>query len=472
MSSSAGDPPNVVWITLDSIRQDRTTLGGHERNTTPNLESIADRPTGVSFDECIAAGNWSLPSAASILTGTFPEHHRTGFETDRLPDHVNTVAERLRDAGYHTIGISANHYFSEATGLDRGFDEFTHVNPADFFTQAGLGTTLKFLCNLRSHSGGFSATKTKHRPDYVINEMVKDELTARVDDEQSFFLTAHYHGAHVPYYPPPTRQDRFADSTSVDVGAASETAFHHTADLHRAMAAADAFDEDDWEALDVMYDTLVAYCDDLMGDLFKHMESLDLDDTIFVVTADHGDLLGEYDLLGHKFVLHDGLVRVPAVVHGTDVLCDVDQDLVQHQDLIMTLVAFAGGETDGMQGRDLRTEEREYAISQRGPGVEDGLDEIREYDENYEAPQVQHGVLTALRTSEYKFQQSDEGAKLFALPDEQTDVSEQQSAKANRFDDVLAKRRAAIAGPSVDDQDAEFTDEMKDQLADLGYLTD
>lgn len=470
--STAAAPPNIIWITLDSIRYDHTTLGGHKRATTPNMKRIADQPSGVSFSSCIAAANWSLPSAASIHTGTFPEQHRTGYGTKKLPQGVDTVAERLQEVGYRTVGVSANHYFSESTGLTRGFETFKQINPSELFKEVSPLTLLRFLGNLRSHSGGLSTDKTKHRPDFFVNEVVKKQLSARSKAEEPFFLSAHYHGAHLPYYPPPAWHDRFSSDLVESPQTASERAFEHTADLHRGIANVSEFDERDWNALNVMYDTLVAYSDSLVGDLFDHLEALDLDNTVFVVTADHGDLLGECGLLGHKFVLHDGLVHVPAVVHGLDSVADKHDDLVQHIDIIRTLVECAGGDTTNFDGVDLRNGQRTAALSQRAADIQGPLSAIKEHDPSFDTEYFHDAALSSLRTHEFKYQQSAEGDMLFELPDEQSDVSMSYPDRKEELETELQRRLNRIDSQNVNQEEAEFSDDIKDQLSDLGYLVE
>ena len=463
--------PNVVWITLDSVRHDRTTVGGHGRPTTPNLQAIADRDAGRAFAHCIAAGNWSLPSTASIHTGTYPEHHRAGFQTEQLPDHVRTIPELLGDVGYRTVGVSANHYFSEATGLDRGFDVFKQIQPGAFVAEVGVLPTARFLLGLRSHSGGFTATKNKHRPDYLVNRAVESQLVSLADGDEPFFLSAHYHGAHVPYYPPPAVRDRFEDDIDGGAKRAAETAYRLTDDVHESIARADQFDAADWDAIRVMYDTIVAYCDRLVGDLFDRFESLGLENTVVVVTADHGDLLGEYDLLSHKFVLHDGLVRVPLVVHDPTGLFDAAGDLVQHVDLVTTLVGAAGGETDSLQGYDLREGTRDYAFSQRGP-VEEGLSRVEDHDPAFDDSVVHRGTVTAVRTESFKYRRSDGRAELFELPDESTDVSDRHPDRVTELDDVLTRWHDRIEGPEIREEAAEFSEDAKERLTELGYLVE
>jgi len=117
-------PPNVCWITLDSVRSDHTTLDGYERETTPTLARLAAEDDGYGFPDCFAHSKDTQQSSGALLTGYLPTATTLGVEGNHLPEEVRTVAERFRDAGYATACLSRNSYVSSETGLDRGFDRF------------------------------------------------------------------------------------------------------------------------------------------------------------------------------------------------------------------------------------------------------------------------------------------------------------------------------------------------------------
>lgn len=470
MADSNG--PNVVWVTLDSVRQDHTTVGGYERDTTPNLQRLASSDQGEAFDHCIATDKWSLSSTASMFTGTYPAFHRTGYDTDILPESVDTVAERFAAEGWTTCGLSVNQFFDEATGLDRGFDRFTTIDPTNFVRAAGPKNALKYVLNLRRHSAGFALDKQKHRPDYLLQEVAKDRLSKLAGSDSPFLLALHYHGAHIPYYPPLPYQEAFADELDVAPRRAADIAFEHTRDVHRGIGRAGSFDDRDWTTIVTMYDSLVKYSDALVGDLFDHAQGLDLGETVFVVTADHGDLLGEHGLLGHQLVLHDALVHVPMVVHGLDELVGKGDELVQHPDVVRTLAEVAGVTTKGFQGIDFRTESRKFAVSQRGAGGGKALAEIEEHDPDFDRDPFFESEVVALRTREFKYQRSGDDHELFELPDETTDVSDEHSERVERFDERLVEWLDAHAVDERRSADAEFDDATKQRLIDLGYLVE
>ena len=465
--------PNIVWITLDSIRADHTTVDGYERDTTPHLRRIASRPGGEAFTQCITHAMWSLPSIASILTGTYPSRHGTGLHNEVLPSEVRTVPELLSERGWHTSGISVNEYLGEATGLNRGFDTFTRVSPSNLLSTAGPRVLAKFARNVRRHSAGFTTDVRKHNGNFVLNEIVKRELSDLADGEEPFFLYAHYRGAHHPYYPPLAFQDGFTDTIGMSTRAASEFALERTSDVYEEIANGCAYSATEWEAIEAMYDASIRHCDLLMGDLFEHLRSLDPENTVLVITSDHGDLLGEYDLLSHKLVLHDALVRVPLVVHGFDGLLGHGDELLQHVDVLQTILSTADVPTDSLHGFDLRSEDRAFAVSQRGQGTyERTIQAVKQYRPDFDTERFHAGLLTALRTPEFKYLRSSDRSELFELPDERTDVADRRSESVSTFDAQLEEWMDEHGRKIETDAKAEHSDATKRRLRDLGYVVD
>ena len=462
---------NVVWITIDSIRGDRTSIGGHTRETTPTLARIGDRPDGVATT-CISHGIWSLPSVASILSGTYPSHHGTGLHNEVLPSEIQTVSERFSKAGFHTVGLSTNPYFSSNTGLDRGFNEFDSFSIQSLFSEVRPVKWLSFLRNLRTYSAGFSTTKRKHSPDFLFNEVVKRRVSELATSEQPFFLCAHYHGIHHPYYPSPAFRDRFSSSLSLSPDDAADIAFQRTENPYREIATGCSYSEEEWDAIRNMYDSLLFQVDSLLDRLLTHIDDLGIDDeTIVVITSDHGDLLGEYDLLSHKLVLHDALISVPLVVLGSEHLKEIDDQLVQHIDVLQTLMDELDVPTDGMHGVTLSEESREFTISQRGEQTKQKtLDRVHDFNPEFDHEHVCSGLTTALRTRSWKYIRGDERTTLYELPDEETDRLNEYPDRADEFDARLTEWIEEYGQPLYSEERSAFSSTVQDRLADLGYV--
>ena len=458
--------PNVVWITLDSVRADHTNLNGYERETTPFLRGLADDAAGTAFRQCFAHSKSTHPSSGAILTGTPPTHNTVGVSGEKLPEAVPSVAERLGAAGYRTACISRNSYVSAATGLDRGFDRFQWLSSSTMH-QLHPVTLLKYFANIRSHSAGLALDTAKHASPYLMNDTAKRWLSDFEAEPDPFFLYVHYNEPHRPYYPPNSHLERFTDEIAMSADEAAEFAIEFHYNLDEMIANGCNLTDDEWEAIFALYDAEIAYTDHMVGRLVDHVRSLDVGETIFVVTADHGELFGEHGLLAHSYVLDAAVTHVPMAVHGLGDLAAGPDDIVQHADVMRTVVERAGGDTEGMVGTDLRAESPPFAVSQRGPV---DFDDLLSYNPEFDADRFHRPTLTALRTDRFVYQRSDEGADLFERPDETTDVSDRYPAVVSELDETLSAWLAENGRPADEGRTGDFSPSKKRQLEDLGYL--
>lgn len=457
--------PNVVWITLDSVRADHTTLAGYERNTTPCLQDIADRPGGAYYPNCIAHARYTLPSTASILTGVTPSRHRMGFERKTASPSLPSVPELFSTQGYRTDCVSVNDFISEETGLDRGFDQFDLLEPRTIHHTAGITTLLKFLIGIRHHSAGFQTDLRKHATAWLLTAILKRRLRAHGNSADPVFLYAHYNETHMPYYPPLSYIDEYTDETSLTGREGGDLAIDIVDSLNETIAHGCDLTPDEWSALIGMYDAELRFTDSCVGEVFDSVEK-HLDDTIFIVTADHGEFLGEYGLIGHKCILDNTLLNVPLITHG---LANVDtENLVQHTDLMATLLSISGGNPAPIQGIDLRTDTRQYAISQDGPG---SLDRFVRINEDFDVPRFSEGEITTIQDGRYKLTVTEEGTSLFTLPSEEPIPKEKHLDVADRLETAV-RSWLETSGTPIDatKSDTEYSDQMKNRLTKLGYI--
>ena len=458
------DSPNVVWLTLDSVRYDHTTMSGYDRETTPNIQSLADRSDSVSFSSCFSHARSSHASVPSILSGTYPSRHRTYFgNKQQFPDELPLVAELFGDAGYETIGVSNNGYASSLTNLDRGFDKFTLLRPSPrkLLDSAGLKNTLKYLLNIRRHSVGFSTDTHAHSAGYLVNEIAKDELR---DARDPFFMYVHYNEPHRAYYPPLPYLDRFTDDIGMDGSEAASFALEVHHDLLDIVANGCNLSDDEMDPLRAMYDSEIAYTDELIGELFDLIDE-HLGETIVVVTADHGELFGEDDMLAHKYSMHNAVLNVPMVVSNSPELAD--DGIIQHTDVMRTLLEVAGADTETIQGVDLRTESREYAISQSG---ESDLEPLLERNPDFDRSKFCTEEYSVIQDGEYKYVQRPDDPRLYRLPDEETDRYDDEDERATEMDTYLTEWLETEGQPLGSGDEVQMDEEMRSRLADLGYL--
>lgn len=225
--------------------------------------------------------------------------------------------------------------------------------------------------------------------------------------------------------------------------------------------------EHEWAELLAMYDAELAYTDECIGGLFEFVRSLDSGPTIFVITADHGEFFGEYGLLAHRLVLHDAVVNVPLIIHGHDEFAPNRDVVVQHADVMHTLLATAGGDTSQLHGVNLAERSREHAIAQREPA---NFEPLLAHNPEFDTSPFHEGALHAIRTEAIKYQRSDDRADLFELPDEKTNVIEEYPEVAVDLDARLSEFLKTDGRPVEEHRRAEFSDAMKRQLRDLGYV--
>ena len=462
---------DVIWITLESARQDHTSLGGHERDTTPNLRRISEESDGAWFDSCFSHDIWTRPSSASILTGHASSSHQVWSNDAYLPDVIETIPEQFRERGYRTVCVSPNAQLSSATGLDRGFEHFHYLSRSTLREEAGTVTLLRYLANLRRHSAGFTTDTRKHSIGYLSTSIAERHVRTAARNDDPLFLYVHLGDSHHPYVPPLIEQEEFASDLDLPLEEAIETALDMSDDLHEKIANHVPFTTAQWNALAVLYDAGIRYVDRLTGALVETARER-LDDPIIVITGDHGELFGEHGCLAHMLVANTAVSEVPMVIAGIDGLSGRNRGLVQHADIMQAVVSECGLNYDVPIGRDPRTSDRSIAVTQRG-GVraDETLDMIRQHNKSFDDTVYPKGDVTSIRTEEYRYQWDDSGGELFALPDETVDVSNTEPAVARRLRKQYEDWIDEFGQPSATaDTSAEFSPEMQQQLRDLGYL--
>jgi arylsulfatase A-like enzyme len=267
------DPrPSVVVVTFDTTRFDHTSLAGYARDTTPHLAALAAE--GASFRTAYAPTSTTGPSHASLFTGQTPLRHGVTKNGAPLPDESETMAEGLAAAGYRTAAFVSSFVLSRRFAFDQGFATFD-----DAFDPATSTFAEKFWEG-KELEGGFDrrADETTRRAVAWLDANAK---------RGPFFLFVHYFDPHAPYVPPAAFANRFVPPA--DGGA-----------LARDVAR---------------YDEEIAFTDAALGALLAALERLGRkQDTLVVVTADHGEGLMDHGHMEHGVSVYEEQVRIPLVV--------------------------------------------------------------------------------------------------------------------------------------------------------------
>jgi arylsulfatase A-like enzyme len=345
--------PNILLITMDTVRADHTSLYGYERDTTPNLREFAK--TATLYTRAIATSDFTLPTHASIFTGLYPNWSGASAPPNADARHVanplspdkTTLAELLRGQGYWTAESAANFGFlAPWTGLARGFAASDFPRPVSianrpFYLRASAQRLLNLVASTaRLNKNSVSA--------FDINHRVLQFLDASKASGAPFFLFVNYMDAHSPYAPDPPFDTRYP-------GLDRNFAFHFTS--LESLVNEGKLTVQEAAHLTSQYDGGIAEEDAAIGDLLKLLrESGRYDDTLIVVTADHGDTHGEHDLIDH-FVgfVYQELVHVPLVIkYPGQHDASRSDDLVSQVDILPTILdSLAIKPGFAVQGRSL-----------------------------------------------------------------------------------------------------------------------
>jgi arylsulfatase A-like enzyme len=301
---------NCVLLTIDSLRADHAT---GESGLMPTLNELA--ASGVSFSRAYANGYSTPISFPTLLTGTYANHHGgPAYMADERP----FLASKLAAAGYETAAFQTNPHLRVEKNYDVGFGTFN-----DFDDEAGGLSRLRYLVtqNLDSDSRLYALLKrlyhlfrtTSGSADYAeaptLNDRALDWLDGEWNRESPFFLWIHYMDVHYPFYPPEEFRQQVTDRTVPNGRAISLNG-----KMHEDGAELTAEEVADLRAL---YRGEVRYTDHHIGELLAGLRERDcFDDTLFLVTSDHGELFGEHGLFGHPPSGYEESYHVPLVARG------------------------------------------------------------------------------------------------------------------------------------------------------------
>ncbi|HXV62534.1 MAG TPA: sulfatase-like hydrolase/transferase, partial [Vicinamibacteria bacterium] len=285
---------NVIIVTADTLRADKLGAYGNTAVETPHIDRIGSE--GIVFEQAVTAAPVTLPSHASIFTGTYPPAHGVRDNGGAaLSSDRTTLAEVLRSEGYATGAFIGAFVLSSRWGLDQGFDQYD-----DDIDTAG------------SHNLGGS--DAQRRGDTVLADAFRWMDSVK---ERAFFSWIHLFDPHMPYDAPDPFRSRYENP----------------------------------------YDGEVAYVDSLVGELLEWVDTNELgESTLIAFVGDHGESLGEHGELTHGFFVYDATMRVPLVVRTPYRALQSRRvsSLVRTIDLMPTVLDLVGLETpQGVQGQSL-----------------------------------------------------------------------------------------------------------------------
>lgn len=481
------DRPNILFVTIDTLRADHLGAYGYTRIATPAIDKLA--AGGIVFDQMVAQSSWTRSSFGSMWTSRTPSFHGANWKlkkaerwdgrndtlfSEGLNEGLPTFAQMLRDAGYRTVAINTNIQTAAMFGFDKGFDNFIDFSrPVSVIERSMLCHGLR----AHAHSACDSLTSKDSEYEYQPGERVLEvALRAAGDlskDAGPFFLWVHFMDVHGPYKP------HTSDREPINEDMVEEWLDVENPDIDRIR-----------DVLVEAYDEEIVYVDRQLGKLIDLFDTDPaLGNTYIVLSADHGEELMEryrppaergeglsfyYQGYGHGHTMYDEVLRVPLIVRTPDRSLAGTRIpwLAQHIDFLPTFASIGGvdiADRDSeFEGMDLL----EHAVAGTTPPERLARSEMNLY-----GPEVK-----SLRSEGEKFvvRTEDGGEELYDLL---VDPRERKNTVKTRFATgalLRARFDSWVASlPELPTGDADVSDgegasahspEVEERLRALGYI--
>jgi len=319
-----GARPNLVLVSIDTLRPDHLGCYGYERETSPAIDRLASE--GVRFSDASSTTPWTLPSHASLLTGLYPSRHGVKSHDVSLADSIETLATRLYREGWATMAVVNSHNLSQRYGLDQGYERFEYVSE-----WSDIDSPDRFLQN---------------KFDEIV-EIAEGWLEER--DERPFFLFLHTYDVHTDFRAEPEYERMFAGPYRGPIDGT-------TMQLVEARDAGLELPPRDVRRLLDLYDAEIRQMDDTLGGLLGYLDRAGLaENTYFVLVSDHGEEFMEHGSLLHGRTYFQEVIAIPMLFRGPGVPAGmVVDEPVSLVDTTPTLLALLGRSPSGeLDGADL-----------------------------------------------------------------------------------------------------------------------
>lgn len=309
--------PDVIMVSIDTLRADHLSSYGHDRPTSPFLDTLASG--GTRFDHARSNSPWTLPAHLTMLTGQLPMTHQVTDDHLALDPSVRVLPEAMKEAGYATGASVATLYVSRKFGFDRGFD---------FFDDHGIQTEKQNL------KGTVVASD-------VIGSAV--DWIEDLPEGKPFFLFLHFYDVHYHYDPPPPFDTMFDRAPAKGDRRFKNYYAHFKKPLTEEQKAHQL----------AQYDESIAYVDAQLKALYDRVDKAGRKQR-WVVTSDHGEEFGERGSWGHAHSLYAEQLRVPLIISGDGLPSGkVIKEAVGIHDIAKTIASWVDQPMAKSDGLDL-----------------------------------------------------------------------------------------------------------------------
>jgi arylsulfatase A-like enzyme len=456
--------PNIVLLTIDTLRADRLGCYGHRAHLTPNIDRLAN--SGIRFDQAISGGSWTQAAFPVLLTSSYAAMY--GGCLGRLAPERPSPIETLASHGYVTGGFSTNLHLSRATGFDRGFLHFVELDPGEVDPPLRrIKGGQRLLKNELTHS--VLRTFGLHmRPARLYSPAaeVTDSLCQWLDRVKTpFFAWAHYMDVHWPYHMEETlvHPKEIAQAWQDMLDMHGRSNFEGRSDRDKPITA------EDRDYFITLYEKSLQYLDQHIGRLIDQIQnSSHADNTVVILVADHGEEFLDHGRWGHwESNLYDEILKVPLIMwipNGPH--SQVIQQQVRLLDLMPTILDLCGHPpSNDLLGTSMAS------LLARGESKYDAEETISEMRRD-----PWHRV--AVRTESFKYiwdSKRPDQPELYDLrndPGEKQNVRDHFPQEVSRFQSTVDEHRLRVetTEPAITVTKPKVDEEVARRLRDLGYL--
>lgn len=483
-------------IIMDTARAANFSCCGYDRMTSPHVDKIAEE--GILFKNAISPSPWTLPSHVSMFTGLYPSEH--GLTEDNISigkniyalrtqyTHHHFLPEILKKEGYKTVGFSNNPWISHNFGFDKGFDFFCET----WKLKKKRSLSKKIITKVRT------LVPQKFHP--VINNLkvrmsrfvhsdsgVKETVSAMKEwfdnnytDDAPFFVFFNFLEPHLPYLPPKPFDTKFITSSS-DYKRLRKVNQNHLKYIAREVE----MHSDDFEILKSLYDGEIAYLDSRLKEIFDYFKDVNMmDETLLIITSDHGENIGEHGLMGHQFCLYDTLLRVPLIMKCPEFSFagKVEEKYVQLSDIFYTLLDVLDIRLEGLDVHKRSFFNRDYSeliiAEHEVPRI--SLSVLEDRFSDFEKKSLGQ-ELKCIYSDGMKYiwnsQKENELYDISRDPKEEKNLLHENGDHASRLFIMLQDKVASLIGRNKKDvmeakdlPKEDLDKEIADKLRDLGYI--
>jgi arylsulfatase A-like enzyme len=458
---------------MDTTRADHLSCYGYERKTTPHIDRIAKE--GVLFTNVISPSSWTLPSHASMFTGLFPSEHKADHLSPYLFESHETLAEILKREGYKTLAYSNNPWVSLFTGLSAGFDNFQ-----EGWREGNERYFYKTICNALleyTKRNGPASSFTDHgaaRTNRYVTKWIEK------NKKSPFFVFINYLEPHLPYNPPFPFNSLYLPTNITPKDGI--TFSPRTKDIRTLIVQRQRISKE-LAVINGLYDGEIKYLDEKIWELYEHFRKLNiLDNTLLIITSDHGENLGDHGVVGHAFGLFNTLLDVHLIARYPKVF---KPGLVIHQNVQTTDIFYTALDAIGLNSnpsklglsksliKRIKTNDyQEIMIAERDRPI-NTVNRAKQSAVNYNHIDKK---LTAIILRNYKYIQSSGRSTIEELYNLNEDIAETNNILYEHPDlasflrNRLTTLNKKLNRVTVRDKRPQMDQETKENLRSLGYI--